>query len=116
VTAFGSGHDPGVPGSSPASGSLLSGESASPPDPPPSPALYHSLSLSINKFKNLFKKLIKITNLEKCNFDPLLSRHIPTSIIHKTMVTFLGINSLILNVSKNHIETLERGGANSIKL
>ena len=46
ATAFGSGHDPGVPGSSPASGSLLGGESASPSAPPPSHvlALSHSLS------------------------------------------------------------------------
>jgi len=44
ATAFGSGHDPGVPGSSPTSGSLLSGESASPSDSLPSHALPHSLS------------------------------------------------------------------------
>ena len=46
LSAFGSGHDPGVWGSSPASGSLLIGESASPsPSAPPSAhALSHSLS------------------------------------------------------------------------
>ncbi|XP_064438898.1 rho guanine nucleotide exchange factor 15 isoform X2 [Mirounga angustirostris] len=45
------GHDPGVPGSSPASGSLLNGGSASPSDPLPSRALCLSPSLSqiINK-------------------------------------------------------------------
>jgi len=44
------GRGPGVPGSGPASGSLLGGESASPSDPPPSHALCLSFSLSqINK-------------------------------------------------------------------
>jgi len=47
VTAFGSGHDPGVPGSSPTSGSLLSRESASLSDPPPSHALSLYLILSL---------------------------------------------------------------------
>ena len=48
MSAFGSGHDPGVPGLSPASASLPSGESAS-----PSPSA-HSLSLSqIKSFKNI---------------------------------------------------------------
>ena len=43
-----SGHDPRVLGSSPKSGSLLSGESASPSPsaPPPAFAFMHSLSLS----------------------------------------------------------------------
>ena len=45
---FGSGHDPGVPGLSPALGSLLSGESASPSAP--HPACVHSMYISqINK-------------------------------------------------------------------
>ena len=44
LSALGSGHDSGVLGSNPASGSLLSGESASPSAP--SLAHAHSLSLS----------------------------------------------------------------------
>jgi len=50
-SAFGSGHDPRFLGSSPALGSLLSGEPAS-PSPPPLP---HALSVSLSN-KNLFKK------------------------------------------------------------
>ena len=46
VSAFGSGHDPGVLESNLASGSLLSGESAFPsPQAPPSP---RALSLSLS--------------------------------------------------------------------
>jgi len=47
ATAFGSGRDPGVPGSSPTSGSLLSRGSASPSALfPLVPSVSHSLSLS----------------------------------------------------------------------
>ena len=45
TTVFGSGHDPGVPGSSPTSGSQLHGESASPSDLLLAHALSHCLSL-----------------------------------------------------------------------
>ena len=50
VSAFGSGHDPGVLGSSPASGSLLDEELAflSPSPSEPSPPLMLSLSLSLS--------------------------------------------------------------------
>jgi len=48
ATAFGSDHDPGVPGSSPTSGSLLSRKSASPSDAPPSHALSVSISFSLS--------------------------------------------------------------------
>jgi len=46
ATAFGSGYDPRVPGSSPTSGSLLGRESAPPSDPNPSHVLSLILSLS----------------------------------------------------------------------
>ena len=50
VSAFSSGHDLRVLGSSPASGSLLSGESASPSAPDP-PHLVHALSLFLSVSK-----------------------------------------------------------------
>jgi len=48
ASAFGSGHDPGFPGS-------LSGESASPSAPPPAHA--RSLSLSEKYIKSFLKKM-----------------------------------------------------------
>ena len=59
VSAFGSGHDPGVVGSSPVSGSLLSGESAS-PSPSAPPLLVLFLVCQINK-QNIKKKNNKST-------------------------------------------------------
>ena len=54
ASAFGSCHDPRVLGSSLASGSMLSGEPASPSAP-----LSRPLILSLSKISKLFKKLIK---------------------------------------------------------
>ena len=68
ASAFGSGHDPGVLGWSPMSGSPLSGKSASPspseptlyPPPNAQPPTLLMLSISqINK-KNLFKKMSRV--------------------------------------------------------
>ena len=55
ASAFGSGRDPGVLGSSPSSGSLLGGESASPSLSAAPPAC--ALSLCQIKTLNLFKKM-----------------------------------------------------------
>ena len=54
ASAFGSGHDPGVPGLSPVSGFQLSGESATPFGPPPL-VLALSLILSLKYIKSLKK-------------------------------------------------------------
>jgi len=56
VSAFGSGHNLRVLGSSPTSGSLFSGESASPSPFAPLPHLF-SLSLSNKSFFFFLKKL-----------------------------------------------------------
>ena len=63
--AFSSGHDPEVLGSSPTSGSLLSGESASPSAPAPVLSLAHSVSwinktLNIDSTQNSKNLVIKI--------------------------------------------------------
>ena len=70
MSAFGSGHDIRILGSSPTSGSLVDGESASPSAPPPFQA--HPLSLSeINEKGKYFKNLIKKLKALCCNsYDP----------------------------------------------
>jgi len=55
VSAFSSGHDPRVLGPSPALGSLLSGEPASPSPSAPPPAC--ALSWSLKWINKIFKKV-----------------------------------------------------------
>ena len=79
MSAFGLGHDLGVLGSSPASGSLLSGEPASPSPSAPPPA--HALCLS-NK-KTIFKIKTKCRLESKSEADSFMLQALHESVLQE---------------------------------